>query len=59
MSGNAQTAIHVFNWEVDFLYDFKVNESLSDITYDAQSKILYAINRADSRIIRYELSEYL
>lgn len=59
MSGNAHTAIHVFNWEGDFLYDFKVNESLSDITYDAQSKILYAINRADSRIIRYELSEYL
>lgn len=59
IKGGYSSSIHVFDWQGNFLYEFNVNESLSDIAFDANKKYLYAIDRQSGNIIRYNMCKYL
>lgn len=50
-------SVHVVNWSGDLLYEIKVKENIGSVAYDRQRKHLYALDRIDDRIFRYDLSE--
>lgn len=52
-------SVHVFDWDGNYLYNFKVKEDIENITFDSQSQHLYGLERSSGRIYRYDLSSLL
>jgi len=48
--------IHVFDWSGSFLYDITVRENVNAMAFDELGGMLYALDRTDNRIYRYDLS---
>ena len=53
------TSIQIFDWDGHWLYDIKVNESIGAMAYDGVHKSLYAVDKAEGRIVRYALGDIL
>ena len=51
--------IHVFDWSGSFLYDITVRENVNAMAFDELGGMLYALDRTDNRIYRYDLSELI
>lgn len=50
------THIHIFDWNGNFLYDICVTENIESITFDSRTDFLYAIDKTEGKIVRYDLS---
>ncbi len=57
--GNYTTSIHIFDWEGNWLYDIKVGEKVDAMAYDSRGKYLYAIDKTEDRLVRYDFTELL
>lgn len=53
------TSIQVFDWEGSWLYNIKVEESVEAMAYDGVHKYLYAVDKAEGQIVRYNLGDIL
>lgn len=53
------TSIQIFDWDGHWLYDIKVNESIEAMAYDGVHKFLYAVDKAEGQIVRYNLGDIL
>lgn len=51
--------LHIFDWNGNFLYEIKLKEDISKITFDEKNKDLYCIEKTEGRIIRYNLMNLL
>ena len=56
MAGGSGGAIHIFDWDGNFLYDLRVRERVGGLAYDAAAHFLYGIEQNENRIVRYDLS---
>lgn len=50
------TSIHIFDWEGNFLYDINVAENIDELAFDTRTGYLYCNERAEEKIVRYDLS---
>ena len=53
------SSIHVFDWDGKFLYDVRVAENISYITFDKRSGFLYCITKPEDLVVRYDLGGLL
>ncbi|MCM1199098.1 MAG: BF3164 family lipoprotein [Clostridium sp.] len=49
------THIHIFDWSGKFVYDISTNEDIDFIAFDSIGKYLYARDKTEDRIVRYDL----
>jgi hypothetical protein len=59
IEANYSSTINIFNWEGDYLYEFKVNEAVGNMAFDENRKLLYCIDKSNGNILRYDLSEFI
>ena len=49
-------ALHVFDWNGNFLYDFQIKTGIEAMCYEPLSSCLYCIESTSGQLIRYDLS---
>ncbi len=59
VKGDYSTSIHIFDWEGNWLYNISVKEKIEAMTYDSKGRYLYAIDRTDDRLVRYDFRDLL
>lgn len=53
--GQAAPELLFFDWDGNFLKSFKLDTHVDDITYDEKNQILYGMDAANDRILRFDL----
>ena len=53
--GQAAPELLFFDWDGNFLKSFKLDTHVDDITYDEKNQILYVMDAANDRILRFDL----
>lgn len=53
------TAIHILDWNGQFLYVLNVAEDIVDVAYDQTGGFLYCIERSENKVVRYDVKEIL
>ena len=53
--GQAVPELLFFDWDGNFLKSFKLDTHVDDITYDEKNQILYGMDAANDRILRFDL----
>ena len=52
-------SVHFFDWDGNYRYRIIVREDLFGLTFDPIDSCLYSIDRANGKILRYNLSSIL
>ena len=55
-SGEFVPSLHVLDWDGNFLYELRLEDSISNLAVDSHSKMLYCLRKSDHSILRYDLS---
>lgn len=59
IKGDYSTSIHIFDWDGNWLYNVSVNEKIEAMTYDSEDHYLYAIDKVEDRLVRYDFRDLL